>query len=67
MTEEALRVFEKLSGWTEKSHYEKERDGYVTVEEDIMTGEAHAFLWRYDRDPQHLQFMHMGDHQFVKP
>lgn len=65
--ETAIRVFEKLSGWTEKSKYERDHDGYVTVEEDVMTGEGHAFLWRHDRDPKHLQYMHMGDHVFVKP
>jgi hypothetical protein len=67
MTEESIRVFEELSGWTEKSHYEHEHNGYITVDEDIMTGEAHAFLWRHDFDPQHLQYLYLGDHVFVKP
>jgi hypothetical protein len=71
MNERVIRVFEKLSGWTEKSHYEHEHDGYITIEEDIMTGEAHAFLWSHEVHgggiPKHLQYLHMGDHVFVKP
>ena len=70
LSEQAIRVFEKLSGWTEKSRFEKEHDGYVTVEEDIMTGEAAAFLWTVDtmddNHIDHLQFMRLGDRVFVK-
>jgi hypothetical protein len=67
MSETAIRVFEKLSGWTEKSHYEKEHNGYIDLEEDVMTGDTHAFLWCYDKDPKHMQTMRLGDIVFVKP
>lgn len=70
LTDQAIRVFEKLSGWTEKSRFEKEHNGYVTVEEDIMTGEANAFLWTVDtmddHHIDHLNYMHLGDLTFVK-
>jgi hypothetical protein len=69
LTEQAIKVFEKLSGWTEKSRFEKEHDGYVTIEEDIMTGEANAFFWTVndeDSHVRHLQYMHLGDYVFVK-
>lgn len=69
LTEQAIKVFEKLSGWTEKSTYEREHGGYITVEEDRMTGEANAFLWTMndeDSNVHHLQYMHLGDLTFVK-
>jgi hypothetical protein len=70
ISEKAIRVFEKLSGWTEKSKFEAEHNGYVTIEEDVMTGEANAFLWTVgpleDHHIDHLQYMHLGDHIFVK-
>jgi hypothetical protein len=66
LNKQAIQVFETLSGWTEKSNYEKQSGGHITIEEDIMTGEANAFLWRYDFDPQHLQYMRLGDLVFVK-
>ena len=70
MTQESIKVFEKLSGWREKSGFEHDTGGYVTVEEDIMTGEANAFLWTMNNEDSHvdhLQYMHIGDHVFVKP
>lgn len=70
LSETAIKVFERLSGWTEKSNYERERGGYVIVEEDYMTGEANAFLWWVDLNDDHhidhLQYMHLGDFVFVK-
>ena len=70
LTEQAIKVFEKLSGWTEKANYEREHGGHVTIEEDIMTGEANAFFWwvdtKDDHHIDHLQYMHLGDYVFVK-
>lgn len=69
LNETAIKVFEKLSGWTEKSNYEREHGGYITIEEDRMTGEANAFLWTTNDDDshvQHLEYMHLGDIVFVK-
>lgn len=70
MTESVTRVFEKLSGWCEKSRYEREHGGYITIEEDVMDGEANAFLWTMNDDDDshvdHLQYMHLGGRTFVK-
>jgi hypothetical protein len=70
LNNKSIRVFEKLSGWHEKSNYEHDTGGYVTIEEDVMTGEANAFLWTMsdeDSHVNHLQYLHLGDHVFVKP
>jgi hypothetical protein len=69
LSETAIKVFERLSGWTEKANYEREHGGYITVEEDVMTGEANAFFWTMndeDSHVHHLQYMHLGDFVFVK-
>lgn len=69
MTEQAVKVFEKLSGWREKANFEHDSGGYVTVEEDILTGEANAFLWTMndeDSHVDHLQYLFMDDRVFVK-
>lgn len=69
MDANSIKVFEKLSGWTEKGHYEQQHGGYVSIEEDIMTGEANAFLWTMSNDDSHvdhLQYTHLGGHVFVK-
>jgi hypothetical protein len=69
LSDKTIQVFEKLSGWREKSNYEHDHNGYITIEEDIMTGEANAFLWTMDDEDSHvdhLQYLHLGDHTFVK-
>ncbi len=69
MSPKAVQVFEKLSGWKEKSNFEHDEGGYVTIEEDIKTGDANAFLWTVhneDSHVDHLQYLHLGDRVFVK-
>lgn len=67
MSPAAIKVFERLSGWTEKSNYEKANEGVVTFEEDVKTGELNAFFWPTATDGwSHLQYMNLGDLVFVK-
>lgn len=69
ISENTIKIFEKLSGWTEKEKYEREHGGHITIEEDIRTGDANAFLWTMSDDDSyvvHLQYMFLYGLVFVK-
>lgn len=73
MSPQAIRVFEKLSGWTERSEFEQANDGRVQIHEDIKTGAARAHFSPNNFDSvsgpligRSLQYMHLNGVTFVR-
>lgn len=62
-----IRMFERLSGWRTKEHFEAEHEGYVTIERDAKTGSKDAFLWTVDGNNRHVRKMWALGHIFLKP
>ena len=65
MSNGLTRVFEWFSGWREYSQFERDHEGYITVERVGEYGSA-MFLWRVDKDPVHLDCMYMDGKTFVR-
>lgn len=64
MTDNFIKVFERLSGWTEYTDFEQAEEGYITYE---RVGDAVAFFfWRVDKDPCRLDSMYMDGKVYVR-
>lgn len=64
MGKELIKAFEKISDWREKSSFEAEHEGYITIE---RMGDATAmFFWRVDFEPVPLAHMFLDGITFVK-
>ena len=61
-----IRMFERLSGWRTKEHFEAEHEGYVTIEKDLKTGHRDAFLWTVDGNNHHVLSMWFVGQHFYK-
>jgi hypothetical protein len=65
MSNGLTRVFEWFSGWREYSQFERDHEGYITIERVGEHGSA-MFFWRLDKDPVHLDCMYMDGKTFVR-
>lgn len=64
MNTESVKVFERLSGWTEYHDFQTAEEGYITHE---RVGDTVAFFfWRVDKDPCKLDSMYMDGNIYVR-
>ncbi len=67
MDSNTQEVFTALSGWVEREHFEREYRGFVTIQEDLSTGESLAcFRQSGATSLTTLQYMYLGGKTFVK-
>lgn len=66
MTPGFARLFESVSGWSRKEHFEYEHDGYVTLENDPKTRQRNAFLWHPDGSHERVAKMWLCGELFFR-
>jgi hypothetical protein len=65
MSNEFVRLFERVSDWMEYKNFQDMHEGYITKEK-INNNRIAMFLWRHEEEPVLLDHMFLGGDIYVK-